>query len=548
VSGPAQRAHWTFGAPDGEAPGLAVSDADSDWQAVHLFPRPGVYPVTVQVTGIGRTVEAHLDVSVGGEEPTWRHSGSRLQSVIHGPRGGGGIFRSHLWLHNAGSEPALVDVAFLPRGLDNATFRRHAVALEAGRTLRLEDVVSLLEEQGTGALYLEPKVLEAAGQEPQVHAFGRSFVDLAESRGGEPGASFGQRVPEEPEAEWSTEPRWILGLLHKGDSGFTAGLQGTNLEDRPGRLTVRLTDALGAAVGEAALALPAHGNRLRRLDQLFPVLVEEPATFQPPFTARVESNGIRFTAAGILLDDLSEDQAFLAARPAPAAGTGEWILPRVVRGPGQFGITLSTRLVLHNPAAEARSVTLDLLERGQDNSAPRQVPLELLAGETRVVENLLADLFAVEAGAGALVVRWDPAPPAPAPQVVALLQAQTEAGQRFATTVSPIAGTSAAGTALNFGAEQSEHFQAAFGILNLRNGTTRVELLLRDAFGTELARRELNLKPRQHLERLLQGLFEGFSGGENLVIETRTLAGGPVLTYLVNVNRSGDIFFVPGVL
>jgi hypothetical protein len=61
-----------------------------------------------------------------------------------------------------------------------------------------------------------------------------------------------------------------------------------------------------------------------------------------------------------------------------------------------------------------------------------------------------------------------------------------------------------------------------------------------------LAQRTLVLRPRQHLELNLGTVFEGMDEGRNWSVSTEVVEGGPVMTYLANINRSGDIFLVPG--
>ncbi len=562
VEGSGRRALWSFTPILGTqaTDGLAVTDAASGWGAVHVFDTPGVYEVRVKVQGgHGQEVAANLTLDVRGATPVWTRTASRLQSVIHGPRGGGGVFESQLWLHNAGAAPALVDLAFLARGQDNRTARRRALTLLPGRTLHLPDVVSTLDAEGAGALSVEARAnADLHSAAPRVLAFGRSFVERPQ---GPNGASFGQRVGEEPAELWSDATRWIVGLYDGpevddvteaddgAETGWQATLHGVNLEDRPGRLTLELTDALGRAVGEPAeLGLPPQGMRFQRLIQLFP----EVRAFQPPFTARVTSNGIRFLASGTLLESGSEDQAFLPGQGelvGPASVQTRLLIPRVVEGPGQFGVTLSTRLLLHNPADVARTLTLELLERGQDNSQPKTATVTVPAGQTREIRAVLPSLFDIDSGAGALALSWQGE--GPAPQAAALVFARAEAGERFATRVEARPPTAAATErSIDFGAEQSSRFTSAYGVLSLFERTTRLELILRDGQGVELARRTQNLRPHQHLERSLLGLFEDAAGQlqgvQDLAVETRVLAGGPVLTYLINVNVSGDVFYVPG--
>jgi hypothetical protein len=99
---------------------------------------------------------------------------------------------------------------------------------------------------------------------------------------------------------------------------------------------------------------------------------------------------------------------------------------------------------------------------------------------------------------------------------------------------------------VQFGAEQSDLFRSSYGVVNLNEATTRLRLELLDGDGNLLNTAEVALRPFQHLERNLAGIFEGLGDGTNWTVRTQVLAGGPVLTYLANINASGDVFFVPG--
>jgi hypothetical protein len=151
---------------------------------------------------------------------------------------------------------------------------------------------------------------------------------------------------------------------------------------------------------------------------------------------------------------------------------------------------------------------------------------------------------------GALRVGWTNAQGvAPRIQTLALNRGQGAGAPRFGMLVdSQPAAAAAAAASVDFGAEQSQLFRADFGVVNLLPGPTQVRVTLKRAAGETIAQTVLNLQPRQHLERNVSGIFRdtAIGTGRNWTVETEVLAGGPVLTYLANINASGDIFFVPG--
>jgi hypothetical protein len=100
---------------------------------------------------------------------------------------------------------------------------------------------------------------------------------------------------------------------------------------------------------------------------------------------------------------------------------------------------------------------------------------------------------------------------------------------------------------VDFAIEQSDLFRSQYGVVNLKDGRTELVLTLRDANGAELGETTLVLKARQHLELNLSTLFGAVADtGKNWSVATEVVAGGPVMTYIANINTSGDVFLVPG--
>ncbi|HVS03430.1 MAG TPA: PKD domain-containing protein [Thermoanaerobaculia bacterium] len=532
VSGPVVRTEWRFG---GDGRGFAeLPCAPGVFCASHLFTTPGVYTVTVTAIGDrGQTATTSAEVTVDGGPVSLVTRRSFLQSVLFAPRGATDVFESDLWLLNEGSAAALVEARFVPRGAGDPQAPSSRVTVLPGQMVRVPNLVgSLFDlERSQGSVLLTTMGL--GGQPPRVRAISRSFVELAGA------GSFGQLVPEDPEATWSAAEKLVTGILE--DDAFIATLLAVNVDATPGAVTVDLFDATGAFAGRGTLALDGLSMRFQTLGALVPAAAGRPS----PFTARFSSGGTRFLASATLLELGSEDQIFLPARDL--APTSALVVPRVVHSRGLFDTFLVSQLAVLNPATTATTLTIELLERGADNSAPRAVTRTLGAGAILHVEDVFADLFGLTGDnlAGALRITYANAQGI-APRALSYALARNADGKRFGMLVDSRPLSDGALRSGEYVAHQDALFRASYGAVSLSPGSSLVRVTLKDAAGATLATAELGLKPYQHLERNLAGIFSGLGEGSNWRVETEVLIGGPVLTYVANINASGDVFFVPG--
>ena len=541
-TGPAVGAQWRFGA-DGITLAGAPCSA-TEFCGRYIFKDAGTFEVSVEIEGDfgqGATAATQLEILPGDAELVTETS--LLKSVIFGPRGNTGTFKSSLWIHNASIHSTLVEMAYLPRGIGDAGRVVRSVVVEPAATFFVENLLgSLFEiESGQGSVelsYLTP--LGAQEARGQIRAISRSFVEL------DAGGSFGQFVGEDAGSTWSATPKSAIGILEGED--FISTLLAANLDDRGGRVIVELFDAAGEAVGEPVpLGLGPNTMRFRPTREMFPAVADR----EGPFTARFTSSGIRFAASATLLESESEDQIFLSAKDEDSSPVVFYV-PRVVRATGQFDVFLTSWLVATNESPSPTELSVELWLRGQENTEPLTARRTVPAGETLVIEDVFSELFFLDGGTGALRVTWEN-DLGQAPKLLSYGFARTSEtdpgnpSQRFGMLVGSLTdGDAVANRGTQFGAEISDVFRSSYGVVNLSQQTTRFQLTLRTADGEEIATTTLGLRPQQHLERTLLGIFEGLGEGGNWVLETEVLAGGPVLTYLANINSSGDVFFVPG--
>ncbi|HUF77275.1 MAG TPA: hypothetical protein VMR44_00005, partial [Thermoanaerobaculia bacterium] len=536
-TGPAETAEWDFG---GGAVGFNDTPcAPGAFCRSQVFTTPGPRTVSVTITGdFGQVAHDTLDVVVADAPFETASSAAFVQTVIFGRRGETGTFESNLWLHNAGDQAAVVELSYLPRGLEAPPAPR-SLTLAPAESAFLPNVLEKVfgVSAGQGSLTLEATHADLGdGSLPRLLSVTRSFVELANRAQG----SFGQLVPEQRADSWTANEKVATGILQGG--GFLSTLLAVNVDDRGGQVEVELFDRHGDPVGDPAIfALGSGVMRFRPTSELFPMVADH----EGPFTARFSSNGIRFLASSTLLETGSEDQIFLLASE-PLAGA-EILLPRVVRSPGQFGVFLTTQASILNQASVPTELTFQLLLRGQDNSAPLEAKRTVPAGGVLFLEDLIEDLFGLDIATGALQVIWENAQGI-APRIVGMTLSENPQGQVFGMAIEGrTLDEAVTDTGVDFAIEQSALFRSQYGCVNLRSGRTELLLTLRDANGAELGQTTLVLKARQHLELNLTTLFgPAAESGRNWSVTTEVVSGGPVMTYLANINASGDVFFVPG--
>lgn len=473
---------------------------------------------------------------VAALQALYRSGESLLQNVVTG--GGGRGSGSDLWLHNAATFPALVRLTYRPQNGASPLTRELTLAPGASTIVRnvLRSLFGRKAEQGS--LLLSPHAPPSAGSaRPRILAFARSGP--------------GQIVIEEPAAAWSDAGKTLAGLLE--GAGFTTTLRAVSLDGRAGEVTVALLDRDGQPVGTpATLPLGPYATRVQRLVRLFPEAAGRPG----PFSARLFSDGIRFTASAtlagvgaagpIFVPATADSPAAAAVEASTAEGSrGEIFIPRVVRGRGPSGTAQTSELVVLNPSEETRDFTFELWASGAAGAAPLTAGRTLGPGASLVFSDVVRDLFGVNETLGALRVTWS-GPAGPAPRVLSLLfSTPPGAGEekRFGSLVDGRAREEAAARTVVFGTAQT----SLYGAVNLSGGTTALRLTLKSPIGKVLGRTDLLLKPREPLERGIAALFRKVGeAGRGGSIETEVLRGGPALTWMTAVDANGEISVLPG--
>ncbi len=222
-----------------------------------------------------------------------------------------------------------------------------------------------------------------------------------------------------------------------------------------------------------------------------------------------------------------------AAAGASFAGLpdGDLYLVSVGRGVGAAGSIWYTTVWLHNPEPTTVTVTVSMLYRGQQNSAPEQQTVTVRPGETLTLPDALLDLFGATSASGALRFQ------APTRIFVsarifnqtgsdaAESQGQFMAGLPAGVAIGPAAFTDIAGITQ----PADESFRCNFALVETAGANASVTVTLYDGAAVELASRTYNLRPYEPIQQNLSNLGSGVSiDGGRLHLEV-TAGGGRVL-------------------
>lgn len=523
VEGEVATVEWHFGDE-----GLAWSDRGGNFVARWLFTEPGEYAVTaIARDRLGRAKETSTVVTVEPGTVTTKDEVSYIEWVTASSAAGGAT--STCTWSNVAAKPALLELTFLLRGVPVGPASERQIFLDPGFPVRIDDVLPTLfgVTDTAGALRMKTRAIFGA---PAVHAWcaQRTTVD------GPAGGVYGQIALGEQAAAGSPEPKVLAGLVEGG--GQIAVVRVANVSLIDGVVTAEVFDAHGDRVGSPApIAVSAGTARQRRLVDLARL-----AGTTGPWSVRLTGNGIPFLASASETDSQTGDTALLGA---PAGGGTRLYLPRVARGGGWFKVYETTDLFLHSESSGPTTLEITLLPRGSASNL-RKVAVELGPGETRRIADVVHSLFGLDTVVGGVAVDWTNDDGVP-PQVHAMTSG-TLRKWRYLMSVDPVdADGLIAKRGEAFGAEQTASERTNVGLVNPGGGRVSVLFTLRTKEGVELGTTRVSVARAGAYERALSALFPNLPRGGDWVLRADVLSGGPVLSYLLRSNVTGDAFLIP---
>ncbi len=436
----------------------------------------------------------------------------------------GTAWRTDAVLHDPGSRQASVALFFLENGRDSSATAGKVVAVSAGSSLTLNDLVhETFGRSASGAILV-------ASDEPLL-VTSRTYNNV-------PAGTYGQFVPGLPLAEAiaSGENVRLLQLTRNGH--FRTNIGFANASGSPLHVKVELFKADGTPIASPTYTIPPWSfyQKTRILtadvdDAYAIVSSDDPAA--------------RYFTYASVVDNDSGDPTFVQAVPA----TGDVIFVSAsAHLKGAAGTNWKTDCEFHNPGASDATFTVAALRRDQANISPPSAVFTLGAGRSLRLADILDSVFHIT-GAAALRIT----PSSGTLMVTSRTYNDVPAGTygQFIPGIPKVDGTTIVQGAwllrLSQSSNGSQGFRTNIGLTNLNTRTTEVSIGLYDANGTQLGTVEETLESYEfvQIDKIFQKVtLDAVDNGYAIV--SSSTQGAAFFAYASVVdNRSGDPVYIP---
>jgi len=496
---------WDFG--DGEGSSALV--------AAHAYAAPGLYTVTLTVSGGGKSSSTSKTVSVGsgGTSTPFR---TLVSVATYGGGVGGTAWRTELNLFNAGSQGATVSLIFLPSAGGNVMTKSLFLAPRqlvtyANALLNLFGIGS-----GAGALGIEAT---SAGTSADLRVSSRTFTT------GQTG-TYGQAVPDVQTAELG-KTLYVTGIA--ANAGFRTNIGLVNRGGTAMSTTLTLFSRTGATLSSKSVSIPANSFQQAPLASYFPEVNGASYDVLTMRIAAAASDAISGYAS--VIDNLTQDPLYIQAHAAETGGA--LTIPVAGRAPGANGTFWRSDITLYNPSSN--SVTLTLRYAGATKS------VSLGANDTTVLSDVLSQ-FGLPSGSGAVQVTWTSAT---GPVVTSRTYTTVTTGGTYGQSIDPIAEL--ARRVFVPGLRNDGSYRSNIGFVNGGNETEVFAVILLSPFGNELARTNVTLAAGQQMQTSVTALFPNASLGAGFTLQAEGDSNARLFAYGSMVdNESGDPVFFAG--
>ena len=379
---------WTFG--DGES--------SAEVNPSHTYQQTGSYPWTLTVTVDDQTCTASGTVEALGPACSGPYS-----LIIPAAAHSNGVWQTDVDLLNRGAEPASIDIALLKSSQTNLTPQAVNVEVGAGQTLRLPDILGTLLPTSNAALALR----FCSGE---VFASSRFYNIGTPSTG-----TFGMAVPamDVTRAITDTRPGVFHNLTYSPDpkSGYRVNLGFANASPFPVNMIIRLYGDAGELLGTKPFSLRAYTQlQWTKIHQI----VGTPPVGHGWASVEATTKGAVVLAYAMLIDNLSQDPLSMLPEllpnglPAVAGVAGEeatlersMLAVAPCTGPYSLIIPAAANsnsvwksdVDLLNLDGSPASVDLALLKTGETNLNPTVASVEVPAGQTLRIADILGSVL-----------------------------------------------------------------------------------------------------------------------------------------------------------
>jgi hypothetical protein len=298
-------------------------------------------------------------------------------------------WHSDLWLHNAGAEAAAVRLYYSAKGDRPNPTTPYELVIAPGATAALIDVVdSTFATSGSGAISW--KVTSGASELLLVE--GRTYNRLSSQLRYGHGV-YGMRWAQAAPAETVHYLPVAAAGRYRTNLDFAA-------DSDCGRVRLVIHEPDGTVVVDKTMAV-ASGSWNQIVDVVDSLGLDPE---QPHWAELIGVNG-RIIAGNSMIDNLSNDASRMQAQNISADATAEPVLwiPGAAYLSGSGGSQWRSDLTIISSQDAAQSCSLAFVPRGAPWHSRSEAALDLLAGTTSTVENVLSSLFdAADGSAGSL--------------------------------------------------------------------------------------------------------------------------------------------------
>jgi len=312
-------------------------------------------------------------------------------------------WRTDLVLTATDGVNATVAIALLPRNQANLEPEELLIGIGGGQSLVLEDVLDeLFDFNGAAALRITCEF-------GTVIVTSRTY-NLEGTLGSPDARTFGQFVPalSDDDAIISGDQGRLLLLAHDPslEQAQRTNLILVNGGKPPIEVEAELFTSAGTSMGTVSRTLRAW--EYKQLDKVFEEVT--PAVVDDGYAVvRVNTAGGRVFALASVVDNLTGDPvAVPAVLRSPFEETtlsGTQVIQAAAKIEGVGDTDWRTDLVLHGLTGLVTTASVELLPRGQENTAPASVLLQIPHGQSLRYNDVLESLFSTD---GAASIRVTP--------------------------------------------------------------------------------------------------------------------------------------------
>ena len=252
----------------------------------------------------------------------------------------------------------------------------------------------------------------------------------------------------------------------------------------------------------------------------------------------------KVTSYAAVVNNATGDTLVVSPATLGTAGSTKYVLPGVAELSG--GVIWQTDARLFNAGDAPVTATLTL--QSINNNPPQQQTIELLPGQIRQLNRILAELFGISDDGGALHIETS----APA-ELVATARTYRPAGDganfgQFIQAVTPDQAIGIGSRPLQIlQVEESSRMRSNIGLAEVTGNPARVELTIIPPDSKVSARLEVDMGPNQsrQLNSLLTAM--GLSNTHNARVSVKVISGqGRVTAYAATIDQiTQDPTFIP---